>query len=51
MVIKGENNGENKTKEDESILVNTIDNLFSLFIINDDGCIAFCHLAIIFLGT
>ena len=37
-------NGENKTKEDESTLVNTIDNLFCSFIVNDAN-IAFCHLA------
>ena len=33
-------NGENKTKEDESTLVNTIYNLFCSFIINDDANIA-----------
>ena len=37
-------NEENKTKEDESTLVNTIDNLFCSFIVNDAN-IAFCHLA------
>ena len=37
-------NEENKTKEDESTLVNTIDNLFCSFIVNDAN-ITFCHLA------
>ena len=35
-------NGENKTKE-ESTLVNTMDNLFCSFIINDDANTAFRH--------
>ena len=30
-------NGENKTKNDENTLVNTIDNLFCSVIINDDA--------------
>ena len=41
---KGICNGENKTKEGESTLVNTIYNLFCSFIINDDGNIALRHL-------
>ena len=40
-----------KTKEDDSTLVKTIDDLFCRFIINDDANIAVHHLAIIFLGT
>ena len=40
-----------KTKEDDSTLVNTMDDLFCRFIINDDANIALFHLAIIFLGT
>ena len=40
-----------KTKEDDSTLVNTMDDLFCRFIINDDANIALSHLAIIFLGT
>ena len=38
-------NGEGKTK-DKSTLVNTIDNLFCSFIINDDVNTALRHLAI-----
>ena len=38
--------GESKTKEDESTLLNTLDNLFCLFIINDNANTALSHLAI-----
>ena len=38
--------GENKTKEDLSTLVNTMNNLLCPFILNDDACIALRHIAI-----
>ena len=38
--------GESKTKKDESTLLNTLDNLFYSFIINDNANTALRHLAI-----
>ena len=39
-------NGKKKTKQGESTLVNTIDNLFCSFIINDDANIVLHHIAV-----
>ena len=39
-------NGENKTKQGESTLVNITDNLFCSFIINDDGNIVLRHIGV-----
>ena len=44
-------NGEKKTKEDESASINTIDNLFCSFIINDEVHTALHHLASIKMKT